>query len=1769
MMNHFFEAKAIVRNIAKWVRQPLRPLGVSFLILSVTLSSLGGGEFLWSLLTHQGPVKAEAAYTGKHIRTVEYVLGGGTDNTARASAVMTYVGSAWNATKGTAGTRNIILEGSGINVISAYLDTNYLISTAAVDVTDMSIVIDVEGATSQGADLLVDEDRSTLVTDSGAGDLSVYVRSAHNVTAAFQGQSDSQWNAGLSVVAGMQVNFSAAGNRVLSNAKLVITYEQDYSATAHTETKTVRFPLDSTNGSDAGTRTTACAASATCSFTYLADIPDAVADGDILNVFVEMKALVDGNVARTFTVGVRGGSASSTAFNPTEVLTDATAVNFTWALPVGSPDFQRNTQQTIDVLSGAGAGTVTALGGELVVTYRFATDAPEQTETIRYFMNQRTSAPGTTKNSAGTSTVSIANVGMRMKNIWLKANIAPTASHTFTMYGRVGTTTEKSTAYTVTAANPRAGDTPTMIRDLSSDVGNFYEATTTIAAYTQFSTGGTPPGVELYLTFTWAGDQGGAQTKTALFSGTHPTVVPLAAPRHNRPTPIRLPETVVKTYKSAYLESHVTHTDTGTIIVGTITLGVNAATTAITEAGDTESYHATFLHGIASSTFSEGNTISWKDRALELNLLHSMAEEVYFSNVIVVTYDAALSGNSDAPSEGKHIRTVEYLLGGGNDNTARGDNVQVFVGSSWNTTKGTAGTKNIVIEGSGIRVLSAFVDVSFFSVTGTTNVSDIVVTLDVEGSATAGTDAHIAEGKSTSPFNGSGLTGYVRATHDATALFGDQTDTEWNAGLSVVGSVQVDMNAATNRSLTLSKLVITYEQDYTLVPHTETKTVRFPLDSTNGTDTGTRQAQCAANATCGFSYLANIPDAAADGDILDVFFEVHAEVSSAVSSTLQLGVRGNTASSSAYAWTETNTDDTTYTVAWTPAVGSPNFQRNTAQFLDVLAGTVGLNALGGELVVTYRYSTAATEQTETVRYMMNQSSAAPGTTKNTAGTSTLSVANRGMNMKHIWFRAHTAPNAAGNYSISGKVGTATEKTRTIAIAGGVRAANSPTIIYDMSLDAGNFFATTTVAGYTQYSAGGAPSGVEVYLTFTWRGDLGGARTKTAIFSGTHPSVVPQANLNMNRPVTIQLPESVEKTFRDAYLENIVNHSDGTTIIIGTMTFGVNGSTTAVVETGDTESYTEVYLKRIASSTFSGGNTIAWDRRVFELGHSHSMAEEVYFSPTMVVTYDANLPLKIPVLTQNYYQFFVDNGALLPVDEWPVGAAALSENTDITASDLPPDSGERFRLRMSVGVSTTTLLASSTSFRLEYGAPTSTCADLSGTWSPVGAIGSGAIWRGFNTALSDGTNLSGNPPTLSDLLLSVSDRAGSFEESNNSTGTPFDVFVGEDIEYDWVVEHNGAATNTEYCFRMAHADGASFLNYALYPIVKTAGYSPETRNWRFYDDEVNETPTTPLANENVAAANIKYGDIQKLRITVSDTRGHNGVNQKFRLQYSTFSDFSAQVFFVGATTSCTTLWCYSNAVDLDDDPITALLLTDSVFAGRHNEAATTTSTIDPLANSAYEFEFTFAHNGAAANETYFFRLYDVNNDVPVPKDALASYPSVSTGDTTLSFEVAGYSTSTIAEGETTTFTTTPTEVPFGDLSVGVSQIGAHSLTVTTNAINGYQVLVGESQDFLSGSSEIPGVNASNTTPGAWASVCTAGMIGCFGYHSGDNTLFGGSTRFSVNDTWAEFEIPLREVMFASAPVASDTIDMLYRVERHPLLPAGSYQTSIRYIVVPSF
>ena len=267
-----------------------------------------------------------------------------------------------------------------------------------------------------------------------------------------------------------------------------------------------------------------------------------------------------------------------------------------------------------------------------------------------------------------------------------------------------------------------------------------------------------------------------------------------------------------------------------------------------------------------------------------------------------------------------------------------------------------------------------------------------------------------------------------------------------------------------------------------------------------------------------------------------------------------------------------------------------------------------------------------------------------------------------------------------------------------------------------------------------------------------------------------------------------------------------------------------------------------------------------------------------------------------------------------------------------------------------------------------------------------------------------------------------------------------------------------------------------------------------------------------------------------------------------------------------------MWCYGNGIDVDDDPILIRRLTDSTANGRHNEAPTTTSTMSPLATTATEFEFTLKYAGRPDNITYFFRAYDVNHLRPVPLATLKTYPSISTAGAELTFTVGGLATTTATEGITTDLTTTASAIPFNTIPIGTGGLkAAQRITVSTNATEGYQVFLKANGSMLSGGgTTIPDVTGTNATPSAWATGCTSGASGCWGYHTGDDTLAGGSTRFLVNDTYAQVATTtLHEIIYNSGPVTNDINDEVFRLEAHQLQSAGNYTTQIEYIVVPIF
>lgn len=353
----------------------------------------------------------------------------------------------------------------------------------------------------------------------------------------------------------------------------------------------------------------------------------------------------------------------------------------------------------------------------------------------------------------------------------------------------------------------------------------------------------------------------------------------------------------------------------------------------------------------------------------------------------------------------------------------------------------------------------------------------------------------------------------------------------------------------------------------------------------------------------------------------------------------------------------------------------------------------------------------------------------------------------------------------------------------------------------------------------------------------------------------------------------------------------------------------------------------------------------------------------------------------------------------------------------------------------------------------------------------------------------------------------------------------------------------------------------------------------TQNWRWYDDAQFATPLVPYAGENVAPSAIPYNDPFKLRIVVNNL-GADAPNLKFRLEYSTSSDFSTGVAFVGENGACSTtvIWCYAPGGGADNGVIAEGTLSDAQSCsggvgngcGSYNKSGTTTSPFFQFASTRKEYDFTIKQTDAPQTTIYYFRLLDRNTGIPVPLNSGETYPSLMVDGGTLSFSIEGLSSGQSTEGVITDISTLPTTVSFGALPLGTPRIGAHRLTVNTNAGNGYKIYTYQRQGLLSPSArEIPPVATTNDAPAGWATSCTSTSTGCYGYHAGEDVLEGGSTRFAADDTFARFTASPTEVAYGFGPTSASSTDIVYKVEVRDSQDAGAYQGAIVYIVTPVF
>jgi len=546
------------------------------------------------------------------------------------------------------------------------------------------------------------------------------------------------------------------------------------------------------------------------------------------------------------------------------------------------------------------------------------------------------------------------------------------------------------------------------------------------------------------------------------------------------------------------------------------------------------------------------------------------------------------------------------------------------------------------------------------------------------------------------------------------------------------------------------------------------------------------------------------------------------------------------------------------------------------------------------------------------------------------------------------------------------------------------------------------------------------------------------------------------------------------------------------------------------------------------------------------------------------------------LTQNYYRFYVDNNELTPNDPWPVNWPDIGENVVLTGADEPLGGGDRIRIRMSIQAKNATLPAEVRAFRLQYGAMTSSCSAIpEENWRTVGGSASSTMWRGYNaTGTIDGAS-------LPELKLSVSDVLGTLEEQNDTEVNESAVLVDEDIEYDWIVEQNGASAETFYCFRMVRPDNTPLDSYAQYPQLRTASFSPKTQHWRWYEDEENETPLTALALENTAPVDITNTQTLALRVTVKEVENMSRDDVRFKLQYSESPVFT-QAFDVVATSTCTatSTWCYTNGGGVDNAIISTVTLGDAEACvagvgngcGTHNESPAVRTGFRHNNSRAIEYSFTIQSAAPRVNRVYYFRLFDLVQNIPVTTNTGESYPSLVTEGGHLDFTMAGIASTTVVAGLTLDIDSTPTTLYFGKLTNNVSKAGAHRLTIDTNGTEGYQLFMVMDGDILSASGAfIQPISGTNTTPTAWNTGCAGSAPSCFGYHTTDATLEGAlGARFSAIDTYARMSTTtLDEVSYSSQPAVSEATDVVFRILARQLQDAGSYEARIRYVSVPIF
>lgn len=234
---------------------------------------------------------------------------------------------------------------------------------------------------------------------------------------------------------------------------------------------------------------------------------------------------------------------------------------------------------------------------------------------------------------------------------------------------------------------------------------------------------------------------------------------------------------------------------------------------------------------------------------------------------------------------------------------------------------------------------------------------------------------------------------------------------------------------------------------------------------------------------------------------------------------------------------------------------------------------------------------------------------------------------------------------------------------------------------------------------------------------------------------------------------------------------------------------------------------------------------------------------------------------------------------------------------------------------------------------------------------------------------------------------------------------------------------------------------------------------------------------------------------------------------------------------------------------------------------------------PSTQSTQAVTFTIAGmtNPSTTNTTFYARVITYSDTGTTEIDsgtmAFATLTTTSLAVTAtvlenFTFTIAGVNSGGSVNSATTDITTAAGTIPFGTLVDGDPAIGAHDVTVTTNAGSGYIVSVKSTADpaLVSGSNNIDKFTGTYGTPATWSApngTSPSVNTGFFGYTTEDTDHSG----FQSNK-WAGIDTTARTIITSSAAV-SETVRIGWQAEINEIQPAGAYTATAILVATPTY